>query len=190
MTITREVTSAQSGWVYDGYTASNGGSAPADGIVWRYGTERACNLVGRYVSIVADYSTVTPPYEISLCQWAIMGGPAPPVEEEEVIEPEVVPEVELVTEPVVSTISEVLVPQHIILGESISWVLPEVITSSESLKRVEVVPDFLLKNFIEYNDETKSVEYSGPKTVSQLKTGVYWIKITLIDEDGSSNEYK
>ena len=62
--------SAQSGYVEDPSThvtwhVSNG--APSDGLVWRYGTERPCNLVGRYVTIFADYSGVPTPYEIALC---------------------------------------------------------------------------------------------------------------------------
>ena len=98
---------------------------------------------------------------------------------EEVIEPE----------SILPTFSESLVPQNIILGETTSWVLPEVISGSVPLKRVEVVPDFLLKNFIEYDDETRTVEFSGVKTIPQLKTKVFGIKITLVDEDGSKNEY-
>ena len=47
--------------------------APSDGMVWRYGTERPCNLEGRYVTIFADYSEVPTPFEIALCQWGIMG---------------------------------------------------------------------------------------------------------------------
>ena len=39
----------QSGWVFDQFE---------DGMVWRYGTERPCNLVGRYVTIFADYSAI------------------------------------------------------------------------------------------------------------------------------------
>ena len=50
--------SPQSGWVYDPKFSYN---------VWRYGTERPCNLVGRYVTIVADYSAMVGSYEIALC---------------------------------------------------------------------------------------------------------------------------
>ena len=69
--------SAQSGWVND----------PRYGalFVWRYGTERPCNLVGRYVTIVADYSAVAKPFEIALCQFGVMGKRIPVPDE--VIEP-------------------------------------------------------------------------------------------------------
>ena len=59
----------QSGWVYDA-TFSN---TADNGMVWRYGTERPCNLVGRYVTIFADYSAIPKPYEIALCQFGVMG---------------------------------------------------------------------------------------------------------------------
>ena len=43
--------------------------------IWRYGTERPCNLFGRYVSIIADYSAIAMvgSYEIALCQWGVLG---------------------------------------------------------------------------------------------------------------------
>ena len=46
MTIADDGTT-NSGWVYDPRVGFN---------VWRFGTERPCNLVGRYVTIMADYS--------------------------------------------------------------------------------------------------------------------------------------
>ena len=64
MSIEKEVTSAQSGWVNDPRFSA---------LVWRYGTERPCNLVGRYVTIVADYSAVPKPIEIALCHFGVMG---------------------------------------------------------------------------------------------------------------------
>ena len=64
------------------------------------------------------------------------------------------------------TFSEDLVPQHIVLGEKTSWVLPEVTTGSVPLKtKVELAPDFILKDFIEYDDETRTVEFSGAKII-------------------------
>ena len=42
--------SSQSGYVYDPF-AYNDAGGPDDGMVWRYGTERPCNLIGRYVTI-------------------------------------------------------------------------------------------------------------------------------------------
>ena len=56
--------SLQSGWIYDPKPRED---------VWRYGTERPCNLVGQYVTIFADYSSFTTSYEIALCQWGVMG---------------------------------------------------------------------------------------------------------------------
>ena len=112
MTIEREVTSAQTGWYVDPHTnniPSQG--AAADGMCWKYGTERACNLVGRYVTIFADYSNVTPPFEIALCSWGIMGGPVPTVEEE-------------IIDPVPPTFAEDLQPSPVIFDEASSWVLP------------------------------------------------------------------
>ena len=41
--------------------------------VWKYGGEHWCNLQGRYTSIVADLSGLTGPYEMSLCNVAILG---------------------------------------------------------------------------------------------------------------------
>ena len=84
--------SAQSGYVEDLLTqvswhVSNG--APSDGLVWRYGTERPCNLVGRYVTIFADYSAVSKPSEIALCSFGIMGNRTPVPDE--VIVPEFTP---------------------------------------------------------------------------------------------------
>ena len=53
--------------------------------------------MGRYVTIVADYSTISKPFEIALCNFMVMGEPisyAEEVIEPEVIEPEVIePEV-------------------------------------------------------------------------------------------------
>ena len=93
--------SPQSGWVYDP-TIYN--TSP-NGFVWRYGTERPCNLVGRYVTIVADYSLVPKPFEIALCHWGVMGDRTPIPDE--VIEPE----------PIVPSFSQQsLVPKYIVLG--------------------------------------------------------------------------
>ena len=54
-------------------------------MVWRYGRERPCNLIGRYVTIFADYSAMVGTYEIALCHWGIMGSRIPIPDE--VIEP-------------------------------------------------------------------------------------------------------
>ena len=71
---------SESGWVYDGKANLNG-----QGLVWRYGTERPCNLVGRYVTIFADYSEMVGPYEIALCNLAVLGNRII-IPDEEVIE--------------------------------------------------------------------------------------------------------
>ena len=110
MTIAREITSAQSGWVYDGHTSNSA----ADDLVWRYGTERPCNLVGRYVTIFADYSAIAKPYEIALCNLAVLGP-----DEEVIIPDEVVP--------IPPTFAEELKSSSIIFGENSSWTLPDVI---------------------------------------------------------------
>ena len=75
--------SPQSGWVYDQFYFTHVPSS--GGLAWRYGTERPCNLVGRYVTIVADYSAVAKPFEIALCQFGVMGKRIPIPDE--VIEP-------------------------------------------------------------------------------------------------------
>ena len=72
--------SSESGWVRDPRFNRN---------VWRYGTERPCNLVGRYVTIFADYSAVSKPSEIALCSFGIMGNRTPVPDE--VIVPEFTP---------------------------------------------------------------------------------------------------
>ena len=41
--------------------------------VWKYGGEHWCNMKGRYTTIVADLSHLSGPYEMSLCNAAIMG---------------------------------------------------------------------------------------------------------------------
>ena len=57
--------SPESGWIDDPWRGPN---------VWRYGTERPCNLEGRYVHIVADYSDpLTRPTEIAICTVGVMG---------------------------------------------------------------------------------------------------------------------
>ena len=127
--------STNSGYVYDALHDQN---------VWRYGTERPCNLRGRYVTIFADYSAITKPYEIALCQIGIMGDPLSQVEEE-VIESE--PEVEHVP----PTFAEKLQPSTVVLDEASTWVLPEVIIGSAALVEVVVIPSSSLKNSIEYD---------------------------------------
>ena len=67
---------SESGWVYDGKA-----NLSSQGLVWRYGTERTCNLVGRYVTIVADYSAIAKPFEIALCQFGVMGNRIPILDE-------------------------------------------------------------------------------------------------------------
>ena len=42
-----DVKAAESGWVYDPFPGLD---------VWRYGTERPCNLEGQYITFEADYS--------------------------------------------------------------------------------------------------------------------------------------
>ena len=58
MRLEKNVTS--SGYYYSPLAASGNpgqnNGAPADGMVWMFGTEKPCNLEGRYVTIVADYS--------------------------------------------------------------------------------------------------------------------------------------
>ena len=118
-------------------------------MVWRSGTERPCNLVGRYVTIFADYSTIaaTAPYtfEIALCHWGIMGNRVPIlVEEEEVIEEESVP----------PSFAEDLQPRTVNRDEASSWVLPKVIIGSAALLDVVVIPDLFLTNFIDYDAQS------------------------------------
>ena len=98
MTIAREVTSAQSGWVVD----PNLYNSAADDIVWRYGTERPCNLVGRYITIFADYSEVAKPFQIALCQFGVMGSEIPVLDE---VQEEVIEDIEVIEAESVSSVS-------------------------------------------------------------------------------------
>lgn len=41
--------------------------------LWNYGREIWCNLEGRYTTIVADFSGVPGNYNVSICNFAIMG---------------------------------------------------------------------------------------------------------------------
>ena len=51
------------GWYYDAQTALyNGG----DGTTWTFGIEKWCNLEGRYMHIIADFSHLSS-YTMSLC---------------------------------------------------------------------------------------------------------------------------
>ena len=52
--------SLSSGWVVDPFFWNY--VNVEDSKVWRCGTERSCNLVGRYVSIVADYTEIAKPF--------------------------------------------------------------------------------------------------------------------------------
>ena len=56
------------GWYYDKRTESH-----TPGYVWTYGIEVWCNMQGQYVTIVADLSHLTAPYEMSLCSLGVMG---------------------------------------------------------------------------------------------------------------------
>ena len=178
MTITDDG-SPQSGWGYDqlgDYSHHTGWGVLATDIgrVWRYGTERPCNLVGRYVSIVADYSSI-PTHEIALCNWGVMG--REPIVDE-VIEPEPEPE------PVPPTFSEILRGKFVLHGEAYSWTLPEVTTTSAALADIVVVPDQILTNIISYDAETRNVTFSGSEKNLQLHSGSFGIKITLKDVNG------
>ena len=102
-----------------------------------------CNLVGQYVTIVADYSDVTPPYEIALCSWGILGDGIPIPDE--VTEPELEPV------HVPPTFAEGLQPSSVVLNEASSWILPEVIIGSVALEEILVIPGTILKNSIDYD---------------------------------------
>ena len=128
--------SPESGWVFDGDEAAN---------VWRYGTERPCNLAGRYVTIVANYRDVTKPYEIALCQWAVLGNRII-LPDEDVVD--------LEPEPVPPTFAEDLQPSVVNRDEASSWVLPEVIIGTAALVEVVVIPDLFLTKVIDYDAQS------------------------------------
>ena len=65
MTLDKD-TSAESGWVYD--TVPN-----PDDYVWRYGTERSCDLKGKYITFEADFSSEASNYEKTICIIGVMG---------------------------------------------------------------------------------------------------------------------
>ena len=64
------------GWYYDARTASDGVNG---GTAWTYGIEKWCNLEGRYMYIIADFSHLLQSpysystYTMSLCNLGIMG---------------------------------------------------------------------------------------------------------------------
>ena len=78
-----------------------------------------CGLVGRYVTILADYSLIPTPYEIALCQFGVLGNRIV-IPDEEVIEPEVEPE----TEAVPPTFADILQASPVVRDQASSWVLP------------------------------------------------------------------
>lgn len=43
------------------------------GYLWNYGAEAWCNLPGQYVTIVADLSSLSGAYEMSICSLGIFG---------------------------------------------------------------------------------------------------------------------
>ena len=59
-------------WTKATYTKSNG-ITETDGSFWNYGKEIWCNKQGRYTTIVADLTQLVAPYQMSLCNVAIMG---------------------------------------------------------------------------------------------------------------------
>ena len=167
--MTMEKYGPQSGWVVDQHSSN----PTADGMVWRYGTERACNLVGRYVTIFADYSAIAKPFEIALCQFGVLGNRIP-------IPDEV---------PFPPTFSEKPKPSIVQLGRDQSWVLPEIIIGSVALVEVGFEPDYLLTDFIDYDAEKRTFSFFGADASTKLHEGFYKIKITLIDENNLNSEY-
>ena len=145
-------------------------------MVWRYGTERPCNLVGRYVSIVADISERAT-FKIQLCHFAVLGQREPIPDEVE--EPNNVP----------PSFAENLRASFVIFGESLSWVLPEIITGSAAFEKVVVVPKFILASNIFYDAETNSITFKDSETNLRIKNGMTNIKISLVDVNGLTNEY-
>jgi len=41
--------------------------------MWRYGKEAWCNLEGRYIHIIANLTHLAPPYEMTICTFAVFG---------------------------------------------------------------------------------------------------------------------
>ena len=60
-------------WSYDEYANNGFTSSFGPGFVWNYGKEVTCNLPGQYVHLVAYLDHLTPPYEMSICSYGIMG---------------------------------------------------------------------------------------------------------------------
>ena len=59
-------------WTKATYTKGNGDTF-TDASFWNYGKEIWCNKQGRYTTIVADLTQLVAPYQMSLCNVAIMG---------------------------------------------------------------------------------------------------------------------
>ena len=104
------------------------------------------------MNIVADYSAISKPYEIALCQFLVMGQRT--IIPDEVIE--VIEVIEEVLEPetVLPTFAEELQQSTVNLDEASSWVLPEVIIGSAALVNVVVIPDPDLTNSIDYDAQS------------------------------------
>ena len=78
---------------------------------------------------------------------------------DEVIEPEVEPEPEVVNVP--PAFAENFQPRAVILDEASTWVLPEVIIGSAALKEVVVIPGSTLTNSIDYDAQSRTVTFSA-----------------------------
>ena len=184
MTIAKDG-SEQSGWVHDPVSLSSfgtNGGVGQDGLVWRCGTERPCKLKGRYVTIYANYSAIQTPFEIALCHWGIMGSRVP-------VSDEVIDLEEPIPEPIPPTFANDLQPSPVVLNIASSWVIPEVIIGSAALVDVVVIPDLFLTNVIDYDARSKTISFAGSASDSELKTGYFKLKITLIDVNGLEKEY-
>ena len=56
---------------YTSYWYVEGDNVPD--FLWNYGAEVYCNLEGQYVTIEADLTGLSAPYEMSICSLGIMG---------------------------------------------------------------------------------------------------------------------
>ena len=159
--------SPESGWVYDGNTIVLPG---INGYVWRYGTERPCNLVGRYVTIFADYSSIATPYEIGLCQWGVMGNRIPILDE--------------VIEQVSSVLVEELEGIVLKLGQPSEWDVAIIATPEITIREVKITPDSRLAPYLVYEPETSKVYFNGDLTDESMIGQIFQINYQVIFENG------
>ena len=58
------------------------------------------------------------------------------------------------------------------------------IIGSAALAEVVVIPDPILTNVIDYDAQSKTVDFLGSEADSMLQSGFFKLRITLVDANG------